>query len=36
MEIGDLKNKIVQSIPVFLRKTLHAIIRRVRERAKRD
>lgn len=36
METGDLKNKIVQKFPEFVRKTLHEIIRRVREHAKRN
>ena len=30
------KKGIVQKFPVFLRKALHEIIRRVREHAKRD
>ena len=36
MEIEDLKNKIVQRVPVFLRTALHAVSRRVREHAKRN
>ena len=36
VKTADLKNKIVQRIPVFFRDKLNAIIRRVGEHAKRE